>query len=65
MYYQLAEIHAIAILQLAECAHWCWSNLMSSPVWVGTGRQRPTADPSVAMMAPPPPTDFSPQAPSW
>jgi hypothetical protein len=23
MYHQLAEIHAIAASQLAECAHWC------------------------------------------
>jgi hypothetical protein len=25
MYHQLAEIHTITVMQLAKCAHWCWS----------------------------------------
>jgi aminoglycoside phosphotransferase (APT) family kinase protein len=38
MYHQLAEIHAIPTAQLAECAHWCWSDSTPSPVWAGTDR---------------------------
>jgi hypothetical protein len=26
MYHELADIHAIAAAQLAECAHWRWYN---------------------------------------
>jgi hypothetical protein len=37
LYRQLVEIHAIATMQLAEYAHWCWSDPTSSPVhaWAG------------------------------
>jgi hypothetical protein len=32
LYRQLVKIHAIAITQLAECAHWCWFDPTSSPI---------------------------------
>jgi hypothetical protein len=35
MYCQLVEIHAITAAQLAECAHWCWSDPFL--VRLGTG----------------------------
>jgi hypothetical protein len=38
MYHQLAEIHAIAAMQLVEYAHWCRSDSTPSPVWVGAVR---------------------------
>jgi hypothetical protein len=41
MYHQLAEIHAIAAAQLAECACWCRSNRTSSLVWVGPADRGP------------------------
>jgi hypothetical protein len=65
MYHQLAEIHAIAVVKLAECAHWHRSDLTSSPVRARTGWQRLSAEPSAAMLIPLPPTDFAPQATSW
>jgi hypothetical protein len=37
MYCQLAEIHAIAVVQLAECTYWDQSDPTCSPVWAGTG----------------------------
>jgi hypothetical protein len=55
MYLQLAEIHAIAVTQLAECVHWRQSNSTPSPVWAGASPQRPAA----LRLAPLPPTDFS------
>jgi hypothetical protein len=62
---QLAEIHAITAAQLEECAHWCWFDPVSSLVSAGAGRQRPTATFSVAVLAPPPPMDFTSQASLW
>jgi hypothetical protein len=38
MYHRLAEIRAITTTQLAECAHWCWSDSTPSPVWEGAIR---------------------------
>jgi hypothetical protein len=35
MYCQLAKIHAIAVVQLAECARWRQSNPATSPIWAG------------------------------
>jgi hypothetical protein len=37
MHRQLAEIHAIIVVQLAKCAHWHWSDPTSSPVQARTG----------------------------
>jgi hypothetical protein len=54
MYHQLAEIHAITAVQLAECARWRQSDPTPSPVRVGTGQQRLTVKPSVARLAPSP-----------
>jgi hypothetical protein len=65
MYHELVEIHAITAAQLAECAHWHRSKSTSSPVWVRTGWQRPIMEPFAATLAPPSPTDSSPQAPVW
>jgi hypothetical protein len=65
LYRQLAEIHAIAAAQLAGCAHWRHSDSTPSLVRGRTGRQRPDEMPSVIRMAPPPPTDFSPQTSLW
>jgi hypothetical protein len=65
LYDQLAEIHSIAAAQLVECAHWLQSDLMASPVHARAGWQTPIVEPSTTMMAPPPPTDFSPQALPW
>jgi hypothetical protein len=61
MYHQLAEIHAIATTQLAECVHWCRSNLTPNTAHADPGWQGPTAEPSATRMAPPP-TNFSPLA---
>jgi hypothetical protein len=65
MYHQLAEIHAITDVQLAECACWRQSDPTPSPVRVGTGQQRLTVKPSVARLAPSPPTDFLSGALLW
>jgi hypothetical protein len=62
MYHQLAEIHAIATMQLTECTHWPRSDPTPSPVWVDTGRQGPNEMPSMTRTTPLPLTDFSPQA---
>jgi hypothetical protein len=59
MYHQLAEIHAIAAMQLAKCVHWRRSDSIASPVWAGAGRQRHAATPFAARLVPSPPTDFS------
>jgi hypothetical protein len=37
LYHQLVEIQAITTAQLAECAHWCWSDPTSSPAHASTG----------------------------
>jgi hypothetical protein len=65
LYHQLVEIHAIAATQLVECARWRRTDPASSPVHARDSWQNPTAEPSAAKMAPPPPTDFSPQASLW
>jgi hypothetical protein len=65
MYYQLVEIHTITTMQLAECAHRCWSDSTSSLVRAGTGRQKLIATPSMARLAPSCPTDFLSQTPLW
>jgi hypothetical protein len=56
MYHQLAEIHAIAAAQLAECARWHRSD--TTPAQFGSGpadRPRPVAMPSMIRLAPSPP----------
>jgi hypothetical protein len=62
MYHQLAEIHIIATMQLAECA--CWHRIDLSPhsARAGTSRQRTDAVPPAMKLAPSPPADFSSQA---
>jgi hypothetical protein len=65
MYYQLMEIHAISTVQLAECAPWRRFDPANSPVRAGAGWQRLTVVPSVVVLAPSPPIDFSSQAPLW
>jgi hypothetical protein len=65
LYRQLMEIHAMTTVQLVECTYWCQFDPTSSPVHAGASRQRPIMEPSVAGMAPPPLTYFSPQAPQW
>jgi hypothetical protein len=62
LYCQLAEIHTIATAQLAESARWRRSDSTPSLVQARTSQQRPDEIPSTTRMAPPPPTDFSPQA---
>jgi hypothetical protein len=63
MYCQLAEIHAIAAIELVVCAHWHWSNSTPSSIQAGTGRPRYNVLPSMIRLAPSPPNDFSSQAP--
>jgi hypothetical protein len=65
LYRQLAEIHAITAMQLAECACWRQSDPTPSLVQAGIGWQRPTMMPSVTRLAPSSPTNFSSQAPLW
>jgi hypothetical protein len=65
LYHQLAEIHAIVTVQLAECNRWGRSDSTRSSVWAGTGRPRPVAMPSMIRLAPSPPTYFSSWAPLW
>jgi hypothetical protein len=65
MYHQLAEIHAIIAMQLAECARWHRSDSTASLAWAGIGRPRPVVTPSMIRLAPSPLTDFSSQAPPW
>jgi hypothetical protein len=65
LYHQLVEIHNIAVEQLAECTHQHRSDPTSGSVQARTGWQGHTVEPSVARVAPPPPTDFSPQALQW
>jgi hypothetical protein len=62
LYHQLAEIHAIAAVQLAECA--CWHQFSPTPNTVCTRASwwGGTVEPSAVRMAPPPPTGFSPQS---
>jgi hypothetical protein len=38
-YHQLAEIHAITVVKLAECAHWRRSDQTPGPVQAMTGRR--------------------------
>jgi hypothetical protein len=64
MYRQLVEIYAIASTQQAGCARWRRSDPTSIPIQARANRQGPIVEPSAAMMAPPQPTDFSPQASS-
>jgi hypothetical protein len=64
-YCQLAEIHAITTAQLAECTWWRLSDPTTSPIHARAGWQRPIVEPSTARMAPPPSTNFSPQASLW
>jgi hypothetical protein len=54
MYRQLMEIHAIIIVQLAECARWRRSDPTPTLVRAETDQQRPTTMPSVARLAPSP-----------
>jgi hypothetical protein len=63
MYRQLAEIHAITTVQLAECARWCRPDPSPSLARAGTGRQRPIVMPFAARLAPSAPIDFSSRAP--
>jgi hypothetical protein len=65
MYRQLAEIHTIAVEQLAECA--CWHRIDSTPrsIQAGTSQPRPGAVPSATRLAPSPSVNFSSQAPLW
>jgi hypothetical protein len=65
MYRQLAEIDAIIVTQLAECARWCRSNPTSKAAHTGAGWRGLTVEPSMTRMTPPPLTDFSPQASLW
>jgi hypothetical protein len=65
MYRQLAEIHAITAAHLAEWAHWRRSDPTVGLVRAGTSCQRPAVTPSVARLAPSPPTIFSSQALLW
>jgi hypothetical protein len=65
MYCQLAEIHTIATVQLAECAHWLRSDSTPGPVWAETSQSTPIMMPSTIKLVPSPPTDFSPQALLW
>jgi hypothetical protein len=62
MYHQLAEIHAIATMQLAECARWHLSNPTPDVAHAVAGWRGPAMEPSVTRMAPPPLTDISPQS---
>jgi hypothetical protein len=54
MYRQLAEIHAVAAMQLLECAHWRRSESTFSSVWARFGRLRPIVMPSTIRLAPSP-----------
>jgi hypothetical protein len=62
MYHQLAEIHAITAVKLAECAHWHQSNLTPNVAHASVGWQGPATVPSVTRAAPSPLTNVSPQA---
>jgi hypothetical protein len=65
MYRILAEIHAIATMQVAECVHWCQSNSTPNAAHAGTSWRGPAAVPSATRKAPSPPTNISPQASLW
>jgi hypothetical protein len=65
MYHQLAEIHAITITQLTKGARWHCSDSTPSLVWTRTDWRRPDEMPSMTRMAPPPSTNFFPQASLW
>jgi hypothetical protein len=54
MYLQLVEIHAIAAMQLAECAHWHRFDSTPSLVQAGTGQLRPITMPAATRLAPSP-----------
>jgi hypothetical protein len=62
IYCQLAEIDAIAVVQLAECIRWHRSNLTLTWLPPAPGWRGPTVEPSVARTAPLPSVDFSPRA---
>jgi hypothetical protein len=59
MYHQLAEIHAIVVAQLVECARWHWTDSTPSSTQAETNRPRLGTTPSMIRMAPSPSTDFS------
>jgi hypothetical protein len=65
LYRQLAEIHAIAAVQLAKCARWHRSSPTPSMSYVGASGSGTIMEPSTARMAPPPPTSFSPLSMLW
>jgi hypothetical protein len=65
MYIQLAEIHFIAVAQLAECGHWHQTDSTPRSVRVGMSRPRPGVAPSAITLAPSPYVDFMSQAPLW
>jgi hypothetical protein len=62
---QLTAIHTIAIVQLAECVGWRWTNLTSSPIHAWASWQKHVVEPSAARVAPLPPPNFSPLALPW
>jgi hypothetical protein len=53
LYRQLAEIHAIAAVQMVECAHWHQTDSISSLIHARPGWQKPTTEPSATRMASP------------
>jgi hypothetical protein len=62
---QLVEIHAIIVVQLAECACWCRIDSTRHLVRVGVSRPRPDQPSSAMRPASSPLTDLSSQAPTW
>jgi hypothetical protein len=54
MYHQLAKIHAIITMQLAECAHWRPTNSTRHLAQAGTSRPRPNMAPSTVRLTPSP-----------
>jgi hypothetical protein len=57
MYCHLAEIQAIAAVQLAECARWLQSDSTPCPIQARTGRPKPIMMPSMIRLVPSPPTE--------
>jgi hypothetical protein len=54
LYYQLVIIHAMTMVQLTECAYWCWVDPTSSPVQTRSSWQKPSTELTVTRMASPP-----------